>query len=364
MATQLAGESLRHALLALAVALGLVAAGCSSNSDADSSVSSTTTTAETTTKTAAETTTTTAAETTTTADPGFVEVTDLVYMTIDGSELLMDVYTPAGQGPWPVVVALHGIDSDGKDGEDTVMVAEAAVAEGMVVFAPSWIVWRPGIPPVPVAFETFQEWKNAVACAVAFAQQNAADYGGDAAKTVVYGFSAGAGFGLAVSVESSGDSIAGCETDAPHEPVSGAVLGDGEYWLHSQNFDAAFESDPAAMQAELASLVDPTDWPADLDAEFFLWVAEDGTGRRAIDDPSDESGWFAHRDPDGSIQRDLERLDQFEDGVVTVIDAGQLLALRLSEAGIEVTLDEYPGGHTPRDKVPELVGYLKAAAAQ
>ena len=86
----------------LAVALGLAAAGCSSNSGADSSVSSTTT--------AAEPTTTTAAETTTTSDPGFVEATDLVYMTIDGIELLMDVYTPAGEGPWPVVVAFHGLD--------------------------------------------------------------------------------------------------------------------------------------------------------------------------------------------------------------------------------------------------------------
>jgi acetyl esterase/lipase len=285
-------------------------------------------------------------------------------MTIDGSELLMDVYTPAGEGPWPVVVAFHGLDSDGKDGEDTVMVAEAAVAEGMVVFAPSWIVWRPGIPPVPVALEAYQEWKSAVFCAVAFAQQSAPGYGGDPDNTIVYGFSAGAGFALAVSVDSSGDSIPGCETDAPPEPVSGAVLGDGEYWLHSQNFDAAFEVDTAAMQAELAALVDPTYWPADLDAEFFLWVADGGTGPRAIDDPSDPSGWFAHRDSDGSIQRDLERLNQFEDGVVTFVDAGQLLELRLSEAGIEVTLDRYPGGHTTRNKVPELVGYLKAAAAQ
>ncbi len=357
---------MRRSLLVSILAFGLIAAGCSSDSDAGTSDSSTTTTAaETTTTKETEITTTTAAETTTTTvDPGFVEATDLVYMTIDGSELLMDVYTPVGEGPWPVVVAFHGIDSDGKDGRDTVVVAEAAAAEGMVVFAPSWIVWRPPTPPVPVALETFQEWKSAVSCAVAFAQQSAADYGGDPANTVVYGFSAGAGFALAVSVGSSADSIPGCETDAPPEPVGGAVLGDGEYWLHSQNFDAAFESDPAAMQAELASLIDPRNWPADLDAEFFLWVAEDGTSPRTIDDPSDESGWFAQRDLDGSIERDLERLNQFDDGRVTYVDAGQLLELRLSEAGIEVTLDVYPGGHTPRDKVPELVGYLKAAAAQ
>jgi acetyl esterase/lipase len=134
-----------------------------------------------------------AAVTTTTADPGFVKATDLVYMTIDGSELLMDVYTPVGEGPWPVVVAMHGLDSDGKDGPDTVQVAEAAVVEGMVVFAPSWIVWRPPTPPVPISLEGYLEWKSAVACAVAFAQQNAADYGGNPANTVVFGFSAGLG---------------------------------------------------------------------------------------------------------------------------------------------------------------------------
>jgi len=59
----------------------------------------------------------------------------------------------------------------------------------------------------------------------------------------------------------------------------------------------------------------------------------------------------------------LDRLDQLEDGAVTFIDAGQLLELRLSEAGIDVTLDGYPGGHTVREKVPALVDYLKAAAA-
>jgi len=71
--------------------------------------------------------------TTTSADRRFVEATDLVYMTINGAELLMDVYTPAVEGPWPVVVAFHGIDSDGKDGQDTVTVAEAAAAEGIFV---------------------------------------------------------------------------------------------------------------------------------------------------------------------------------------------------------------------------------------
>jgi len=76
--------------------------------------------------------------------PAFTETSDVVYMTMNGVELLVDVYTPAGAGPWPVVVAFHGLDSRGKDEADTVAVAEEAAAQGMVVFAPSWIVWDPG----------------------------------------------------------------------------------------------------------------------------------------------------------------------------------------------------------------------------
>ncbi len=295
--------------------------------------------------------------------PRRAKATDLVYMTINGSELLMDVYTPDGEGPWPVVVALHGVDSNAKNGQDTVSVAQAAAAEGMVVFAPSWIDWNPP-GPFPITLDVFEGWKSTANCAVAVAQQSAGEYGGGPANTVVYGFSAGAGIALAAAVEPTPDPIPGCEADSPPEPLAGAVLGDGEYWLHSQNFDLAFASDVEAMRAQLEPLIDATHWPAGLDTKFFLWVAESGTSPRGIDDPSDESGWLAPRDSDGSIQRDLERLDQLEDGVVTYVDAGELLALRLSEAGIDATLDEYPGGHTVSEKVPELIALLSAAVAQ
>lgn len=282
-------------------------------------------------------------------------------MTVNGFDLLMDVYQPAGIGPWPVVVAFHGLDSHGKDDEDTIRVAEAAATEGMLVFAPSWIVWNPG--PFPFTIDIFEGWKSAANCAVASAQQRAAEYDGDPENTALYGFSAGAGAALLAAVEPSGDPLPGCATDAPPTPARGAVLGDGEYFLHSDGFDEAFQSDPAAMQVEVARLTDETYWPPDLSTRFFLWVAAEGTSPRAIDDASDETGWLAQRDPDGSIRSDLVRLDQLDDGTISFIDAGELLELRLSEAGIDVTLDEYPGGHTTSNKVPELISYLKAAAS-
>ena len=117
------------------------------------------------------------------------------------------------------------------------------------------------------------------------------------------------------------------------------------------------------MQDTVAKAVDPSLWPADMETRFFLWFADNGSFPRAFDDPWDETGWLAQRDPDGSIRDDLDRLGQLDDGVISFIDQGQFMALRLEEAGIEVTLHNYPGGHSTLDKVPELVGYLTDAAA-
>lgn len=337
----------------LILALGLIAAGCADDSDGEAAETSL---AMTTTEQPA---TSVADLTTTTMATNFTETRDIVYRTTSSAEFSMDVYEPVGTGPWPVVIAFHGASSDLKDESFTTVVAEEAAAQGMLVFVPTWIDFS-AFPPT---IGTYEEWIRTANCAVAFAQQNAATYGGEAETTVLHGFSAGIGPSLFAVLQPADDPISGCATEAPPAPIAGVVLGDGEYFLHTQTFDGAFATDLEAMQAEVAALIDPSHWPEDLDAEFFLWSAGDGTNARPIGDLSDESGWFAQRDPDGSIRADLDRLGQLEDGIVTYIDASQLLALRLSEAGFEVTLDEYPGGHTTHDKVPELVGYLQAAAA-
>lgn len=347
--------------LQMALVLGLVSAGCSggsqiADSTATSRTSSSTTAGET--PSTAETATTDS----TAAEVAFTETTDIVYITMNGLELLMDVFVPAGEGPWPVVVAFHGLDSNVKDEMATTAVAEEAAAEGMLVFTPTWIVFDP--PPFPFTIDTFRGFTATANCAVAFAQQSAGEFGGDTATTVVYGFSAGAGAALLAALEPSQGALEGCETDATPSLVNGAVLGDGEYFLHSENFEPAFESDLVEMQAEVAFMNEAPNWPPGLNAKFFLWAATSGTASRGIGDPSDESGWLALRDPDGSIRADLERLNQLEDGIISNVDAAQLLELRLSEAGFEVTLDEYPGGHTTLDKLPEIIGYLKAAATR
>ena len=56
---------------------------------------------------------------------------------------------------------------------------EAAAAERMVIFRAVVDCLDPS--PFPLSSRSFAGWKQAASCAVAFAQQNAADYGGDAA---------------------------------------------------------------------------------------------------------------------------------------------------------------------------------------
>lgn len=50
-----------------------------------------------------------------------------------------------------------------------------------------------------------------------------------------------------------------------------------------------------------------------------------------------------------------------DDGFINNRDAAYLFELRLTNAGFDVTLDDYPGSRTTADKVSELVGYMHSA---
>ena len=280
----------------------------------------------------------------------YTEIEDVPYLTVGEDVFEADIYAPDVEGSSPVVVMFHGASPRGKDDSYTTVVAEAAAAAGMHVFVPNWLT---AITP-----ESFDFFHAAANCAVAYAQTELA--GG--APVVVYGFSAGVGPATRAALDPASEPVPGCVAHDPPAPIAGAVFGDGEYFLHSPLFDSSFAADPEAMQAVVAGAVDATRWPSDMRTRFFIWVADGGTVPRSFDDPWDETGWLAQRDPDGSIRDDLDRLGQLDDGVVSFIDQGQLMELRLREAGIEVSLDNYPGGHSTFDKVAELVGYLTDAA--
>jgi len=339
--------------IAVLVGVVLLAPGCgSANDDSAATTFDPTTTI---TATTAPTTTAAAPETTITPslDGAFTETEGFTYFTVGEEAFEADIYVPEGEGPWPVVVMFHGNSADGKDDLYTIVVAETAAAAEMYVFVPNWLT---GITEItPESFDAFHAVAN---CAVANAQPNPED----SVPIVVYGFSAGTGPASRAALDPAGDPVPGCAVENAPGPITGAVLGDGEYFLHSFVFDRAFAADPDSMQATVAGGVDPSFWPTDMETRFFLWVADEGTLARTFDHPWDETGWLAQRDPDGSIRDDLDRLGQLDDGVISFIDQGEFMALRLEEAGTEVTLDYFPGGHQTFDKVPELVDYLKDAA--
>ncbi len=342
----------------LLVAAVMLAAGCSSGT-----TDTTTTAAEASTTTIMSTVTTTAVDqgtTTTSVSDDEVTITrDIVYFQEDGNDVLVDVYAPVGEGPWPVVVAFHGGGVYKSDSYLTV-VAEAAAAAGMVVFAPNWVAEWPS--PLTPGVEEMASWEAMYRCAFAFAQREAPGYGGDPDRAVVYGFSAGVGPASHLALDPATDLASGCLAEAPSGPPVGAVLGDGGYFFHSTLWDAGFDADPEGMAAIAAEVVDPASWPADMSTRFRLWVAAGGTLARQFDDPWEEEGWLAQRDPDGTIREDLNELGELDDGVISFIDEGLLLAYRLESVGADVTIDEFPGGHDVFGKVPELVAYLLDAA--
>ncbi len=288
---------------------------------------------------------------------GYAKVSVDRYLVIDGQDMPIDAYVPDRPAPWPVVVGFHGHSSAFKDAESNTVIAERAAAEGMLVFAPTWIAGD----PFPLGVGDIVDLRQAASCAVAFAQQWAVELGGDPTDTVAYGFSAGAGPALASLVAPTG-AVSGCEIDTAPVPVVGAVLGDGEYFFQSRPFDTAFAEDLPAMQEEVARLTERDRWPSELDARVYVWAAESGTAPRALNDPADPD-WIDDRDPSGSIVSDLGRLGRLDDGIVDYVDGAHFIELRLGGAGIDVDLEIFPGGHSVNDKVDPLVAALRVVGA-
>jgi acetyl esterase/lipase len=230
----------------------------------------------------------------------------------------------------------------------------------MLVFVPNWVAEWPSLSAMNAKF--VRSTNPALQCALAFAQQEAVPYGGDANRTVVYGSSAGGTSGAGLVLGPTGDLPPGCLAQSPPMAPVGAVLGDAEYFNHPAWWDGAFNEDIEEMQTLVAEKVDPAFWADDLPVRFRLWAAADGSFPRSFDDPWAEDGWFAQRDPDGSIREDLDELGELDDGIISYIDSGLLLFTRLQQAGIDATFEIFDGNHATALPVPELVAYLLDAA--
>jgi acetyl esterase/lipase len=144
-------------------------------------------------------------------------VTKAVDLPYSGNQRL-DVYAPAATGRWPVVVVLH---AGGGTKEVMSDLAEAIAGRGAVVFIPTYY-----------SLPTREAWQGAVqvACAMRYARAQASRYGGDGARVMLVGYSAGGGFGALMLL--AGDDLHGDCLTQEGSALPDAFVGlDGAYDL-------------------------------------------------------------------------------------------------------------------------------------
>jgi hypothetical protein len=120
-----------------------------------------------------------------------VEVTeDIEYLKLlepDAPVQMLDVYAPTEPGPWPVVVVLHAWFNS-KENSAYTSFGEDLAGRGLVVFVPQRR--SPCLMLSECAEDNgrdLREVHESWACAVRFARERAADYGGDAGRITVFG---------------------------------------------------------------------------------------------------------------------------------------------------------------------------------
>lgn len=110
---------------------------------------------------------------------------DIIYRTIGGISLHMDVYWPKIGGPYPILMAVHGGGWWSGDEDGWAQVAPLYADAGWAVFAPEYRLAPPGGPAhYPDATED-------VDAAVAWAKAHAGTYRADASRVAILGSSAG-----------------------------------------------------------------------------------------------------------------------------------------------------------------------------
>jgi dienelactone hydrolase len=254
----------------------------------------------------------------------------------------LDEYSPVRAGPWPVVVMLHGGPTDNQR-LDRYFLAEHArrVADlGFVVFNTSWGTGMPaGAPTSDLILATGSQ----AACAVEFARKNAAQYGGDPARLIIFGHSAGASTASIVAFHRP-QPASGCLGAATLGEIDALVTWDGE-WLAQTTFfgwDERIAADPRVVDAL-------TPWayvPKHNDLRVVMLSEAkpnaDFNYERPLPDEAAMDAFFGPRDPSGALRAQLEANGALADGVLDLFEAQQLLYSILKAQGNPVTLDVMP----------------------
>jgi len=277
--------------------------------------------------------------------PSVVETDDIAYETANPVLVpgMLDVYAPTTAGPWPVVVMFHPLPS--QVSKDSLIELARKVADlGFVVFVPAWghpSDGRYGSAGGAPTYDQLLAQNSEAACAVAFAQAHAAEYGGDPATMIVFGWSSGAGVGAMV-VFARPEPTAGCLADTTLGAIDALVTWEGD-WILSR--EALGWDNLLAADSRL--LVNDTPWPyvaEHKDVRVVMLVSEHpgDSYEREVGDPWADDSWLAARDPSGVLRRQLEANGAFADGTLDFVEVQELLFSVLQAQGNPVSLDVMP----------------------
>jgi acetyl esterase/lipase len=161
---------------------------------------------------------------------------NLTYATHDGVDLQGDLYLPAGPGPFPVIVNVHG-GYWRRGSRDTFQYWGPYLAErGYAGFTVSYRLTRPGK-------KTYPDVVHDIRAAVQFMRGRAKDFRIDPDRIALWGNSAGAHLAALVALAGDSPLFAGAYAQDPHAALSTRVkvlIGTyGIYdllaqWRHSQ----------------------------------------------------------------------------------------------------------------------------------
>lgn len=141
---------------------------------------------------------------------------EIVYADADGENLAGDLYLPAGAGPHPVIVAVHGGGFQFGDKAGYGNWGPFLAARGYALFSINYRLAKPGRKSFPMAAQD-------VKAAVQFIKHNAAQWQLDPARVALMGDSAGGHLAALAALAGDHPILAGAHAGQPYAQVSPKV---------------------------------------------------------------------------------------------------------------------------------------------